>query len=108
MRRVFPDRPIVDLADDDPIFHTFWDLEEREQIPGLQFLYQRPARTSTTASTRTGAASTTTRGASWSRSATTWILGDAVEHSDTPQYPAEYSAIAMRTFLNYIVYAMTH
>jgi hypothetical protein len=35
-------------------------------------------------------------------------LGDAVEHSDTPAYPEEYSAVAMRTFLNYIVYAMTH
>ena len=39
MQRVFPDRPIVDLPDDDPIFHTFWDLDEREQIPGAQFLY---------------------------------------------------------------------
>ena len=39
MRRVFPDRPIVDLPDDDPIFHTFWDLEERQQIPGLQFVF---------------------------------------------------------------------
>ena len=43
MRRVFPDRPIVDLPDDDPIFHTFWDLEERQQIPGLPVRLQRPA-----------------------------------------------------------------
>ena len=62
MRRVFPDRPIVDLDDDDPIFHTFWDLEEREQIPGAQFLYYGRA-TRRTATSRTGAASTTTKGA---------------------------------------------
>ena len=63
MRRVFPDRPIVDLPDDDPIFHTFWDLEERQQIPGLPVRLQRPAVRARTASTRTGAASTTTKGA---------------------------------------------
>ena len=39
MRRVFPDRPVVDIPNDDPIFHTFWDLDDRQQIPGAQFLY---------------------------------------------------------------------
>ena len=35
-------------------------------------------------------------------------LGDAVEHSDTPGYPERYSGMAMRTFINYILYSMTH
>src|SRR5215471_11239080 len=39
MRRVFPDRPIVDLDDADPIFHTLYDLSDRYQVPGAQFLY---------------------------------------------------------------------
>ena len=38
MRRVFPDRPIVDLPNTDPIFHTLYDLEHREQVPGAQYL----------------------------------------------------------------------
>jgi hypothetical protein len=107
MSRVFPDRPIVDIAEDDPIFHTFWDLEEREQIPGAQFLFY---------------------GRTWEEDGRVpyWRgiyddegrimvaicfnmdLGDAVEHSDTPQYPQRYSAIAMRTFINYVLYSMTH
>jgi Domain of unknown function (DUF4159) len=29
MRRVFPDRPIEDIPDNDPIFHTLYDLDER-------------------------------------------------------------------------------
>jgi len=29
MKRVFPDRPIVDLPGSDPIFHTVYDLDER-------------------------------------------------------------------------------
>ena len=35
-------------------------------------------------------------------------LGDSVEHSDNPSYPQEYSAQGMRTFLDYVIYAMTH
>jgi hypothetical protein len=34
MKRVFPDRAAVEIADDDPIFHIVYDLDERYQIPG--------------------------------------------------------------------------
>src|SRR5271169_638208 len=34
MRRVFPDRPVVEVEDADAIFHTVYDLDERFQIPG--------------------------------------------------------------------------
>src|SRR5436305_14370274 len=34
MSRVFPDRPIVEIQKDDPIFHTVFDLQERYQVPG--------------------------------------------------------------------------
>src|ERR1700676_2396281 len=37
MKRVFPDRDIVDIEDTDPIFHTLYDLSERFQVPGAQF-----------------------------------------------------------------------
>ena len=36
MRRVFPDRPVVDLPDDDPIFHVVYDLTDRYQVPGAR------------------------------------------------------------------------
>ena len=39
MRRVFPDRPIVEIPNEDQIFHIFWDLDDRVQVPGLQFVY---------------------------------------------------------------------
>jgi hypothetical protein len=38
MSQVFPDRPIVDIPDSDPIFHTIYDLSERYQVPGAQYL----------------------------------------------------------------------
>jgi hypothetical protein len=108
MRRVFPDRPIVDLPDDDPIFHTFWDLEEREQIPGLQFLYPPHRTYEDDGYEARWRGIYDDEGRVMVAICHNMDLGDAVEHSDTRQYPQEYSAVAMRTFLNYIVYAMTH
>ncbi len=34
MQKVFPDRPIVEIADADSIFHTVYDLDDRYQVPG--------------------------------------------------------------------------
>ena len=66
IKRVFPDRPIVEIDDKDAIFHTVYDLDERYQVPGEAHL--TPGLQEHTASARTGAASTTTRAASWWRS----------------------------------------
>ena len=38
MKRVFPDRPIVDLENGDSIFHTVFDLDDRYQVPGARYL----------------------------------------------------------------------
>ena len=38
IRFVFPDRPIVEIPDNDPIFHTVFDLDDRFQIPGAEHL----------------------------------------------------------------------
>ena len=74
IRFVFPDRPIVDIPDDDAIFHTVFDLNDRFQIPGAAHLYQGCKNCGDGGRARTGAASTTTRAASWwpSRTTRTW------------------------------------
>src|SRR5260370_36314725 len=43
MAKVFPDRPIQDLEDSNPIFHTIYDLDERFQVAGWQWYF--PHRT---------------------------------------------------------------
>ncbi len=107
MRRVFPDRPIVDLPDDDPIFHTFWDLEEKQQIPGYQFVFTgQPYEQDGVNAHWRGIYDD--KGRVMVAICHNMDLGDAVEHSDTPAYPQELSATAMRVFLNYIIYSMTH
>ncbi len=108
MRRVFPDRPVVDIPNNDPIFHTFWDLDDRQQIPGAQFLYSGSTYEQPSDKAPHWRGVYDDDGRIMVAICHNMDLGDAVEHSDTPDYPEQYSAQAMRTFINYIIYAMTH
>ncbi|HEY7210897.1 MAG TPA: DUF4159 domain-containing protein [Bryobacteraceae bacterium] len=107
MKKVFPDRPIVDIPNSDPVFHTVYDLDERYQVPGEQFIYSK-------------------RTYEWDGFQARWRgiyddkgrlvvaichnmdLGDSWEHADNPLYPEQYSALGFRIGINYTVYAMTH
>src|SRR5579863_8495486 len=40
MALIFPDRPIVEIDEKDPIFHIIYDLDDRYQIPGQWALRQ--------------------------------------------------------------------
>jgi hypothetical protein len=37
LRRVFPDRPIVDLPIEHPIFHCVFDIKAKPQVPGVDW-----------------------------------------------------------------------
>lgn len=107
MYRVFPDRQIVDIPVQDPIFHVAYDLHDRVQIPGIQSLYS---------------------GRNYERDGFDphWRgiydddgrlmvvinfnmdLGDAWEHADIPEYSLQYTTLAYKYTINYILYAMTH
>ena len=107
LRKVFSDRPVVDLGPEEEAFHVLYDLEPKEQIPGALMLYT---------------------GRTYERDGYTphWRgihddngrlmvlinfnmdLGDAWEHADWPEYPERYTAMAYRLGINYIVYSMTH
>jgi hypothetical protein len=113
MRMTFPDRTIVEIPDDDAAFHTVYDLTDRPQVPGWAHLgagYKRPIHA-------TG--SLDGRGAHWRgiyddkgrlmvAISYNSDLGDAWEWADEPRYPEQFSALAIRLGVNYIVYAMTH
>jgi Domain of unknown function (DUF4159) len=107
MRRVFPDRPVTEISKDDPIFHTLWDIQDRFQVPGLQF----------TMSGRTyeqdgyephWRAIYDDHGRVMVAICHNMDLGDALEHADNPRYPQKYSAEGIKVFLNYLMYGMTH
>lgn len=107
MERVFPDRPIVDIPENDEAFHVIYDLDHRIQIPSRMYTYS---------------------GVTWEKDGYTphWRgiydddgrlmvainfnmdIGDAWEHADWPDYPENMTALAYRFGINYLVYAMTH
>ena len=109
IRRVFPDRPILDIPDDDQVFHVLYDLDQRIQIPGVAALW---------------------RGQTWEKGESgkpphwrgiygddgrllvainhNMDLGDAWEHADDPSYPEPMTALAYRFAVNYVIYAITH
>jgi hypothetical protein len=107
MSRVFPERPPVDIPDDDPMFHTVYDLDHRFQIAG-----QWSMRSGVTY--LNGGVDPHWRGiydgkkrivtAIWFNNDT----GDSWEWADDPQYPERYSALGIRLTVNHLIYAMTH
>ena len=107
MQRVFPDRPIVDLDDKDPIFHTIFDLDDRYQVPGAQFL--RSGRTyEQDGFEARWRGIYDDQGRLMVAICHNMDLGDSWEHADNPEYPEKYSALGIRIGVNYVVYAMTH
>jgi Domain of unknown function (DUF4159) len=107
MRKVFPDRQVVELENRDPIFHTVYDLDDRYQV---------------------ASEGSVQRGRSWKCEGCTdhWRgifddngrlmvaitfqsdVGDSWEWADAPYYPEKYAALGIRIGVNYVIYAMTH
>ena len=109
MHRVFPDRPIVDIPNGDPIFHTIYDLDERFQVPGALLLethltYEKGE----TGKVPHWRGIYDDRGRVMVAMCHNMDLGDSWEHADNPLYPEKYSSLGIRIALNYITYSMTH
>jgi hypothetical protein len=106
MEQVMPGCHAEDLAGDDAILHTVYNLAERYRVPGLNVVHGDQIE----------------RGGiepHWRviRDAKGRIivgifhnmdLGDAWEWADLPEYPEQYASMAYRLGVNYIIYAMTH
>jgi len=107
MQKVFPDRQIVDIPKDDPIFHTVYDLDDKYQVPGEQFV--RSGRTY-----EQDGYDPHWRGIYDEKGRLVVAichdmdLGDSWEHADNPEYPQKFSAMGIRIGVNYVVYGMTH
>jgi Domain of unknown function (DUF4159) len=107
MKKVFPDRPIVELPDSDPIFHTVYDLEDRYQVPGEQFVYTHRVYEKDGIQPRWRGIYDD-HGRLVVAICHNMDLGDSWEHADSPEYPEQFSALGFRIGVNYVVYAMTH
>ncbi len=89
-----------------PIFHTVFDLDQRYQVSGQWSLGGMPYLNGG-------------RDPHWraiyddkGRIVVAVLFnhdtGDSWEWADDPDYPERYSALGIRTGVNYVVYSMTH
>jgi hypothetical protein len=107
MRRVFPDRQIVDVDNADQIFHVVYDLDDRYQVPGAQYLYSGRTYEHDGYVARW-------RGIYDDKNRLMVAivfnsdLGDSWEWADDPRYDEKFSALGIRIAVNYVAYSMTH
>jgi Domain of unknown function (DUF4159) len=112
IERVFPDRPIVDIPNSDPIFHTVSDLDDRFQVPGWgawtgDHLTYEPRPEGDYMDPHW-------RGIYDDKGRLVVVichnmdLGDAWEHSDDAIYPEKFASLAYRIAVNYAIYDLTH
>ncbi|MBV8817482.1 MAG: DUF4159 domain-containing protein [Acidobacteriaceae bacterium] len=107
MSRVFPDRQVVEIDNKDPIFHTIFDLDNRYQVPGAQFLETGRLYEHDGFEPRWRGIYDD-KGRLMVAMCHNMDLGDSWEHADNPLYPEKFSALGFRIGINYVVYAMTH
>ena len=107
MKQVFPDRQVVDLDNEEAIFHAVYDLDDRYQVAshgsvmrGVSFkcdgcpdhwrgIFDDHGRLMVAMTYQSD-------------------VGDSWEWADDPYYPERYAALGIRIGVNYVIYAMTH
>jgi hypothetical protein len=115
MKRVFPERPVVDMDSSDAIFHTVYDLDDRVLILGT---WAMPGwgRGGGGGGMSQRAAGTKARwmgvyddrGRVMVAISFNSDIGDSWEWADDPRYPQAMAALGIRIGVNYVVYSMTH
>jgi len=111
MQRVFPDQPIVDIDEADPLLHVLYDIDQRTQIPGLRHLRIGPGGATVVVPQATPPlwrGIYDDKGRLLVAINFNMDIGDAWEHADMPEYPEPMTALAYRFGINYIIYSMTH
>ena len=119
MKRVFPDRPVVELPDDHPIFHIVYNLTEKPQVPTLQHLeYVGPRGRGGEAQWYGGyredgaephwRAILDDDGRVMVMIAHNNDIADGWQRADDPRYPQAASTLAIQLGVNFAVYALTH
>jgi hypothetical protein len=109
MSKVLPDREIIDIPDNDPIFHTIYDLSERFQVPGAQYFdtgitYEKGP----TGKIPHWRGIRDEHGRIVVAICHNMDLGDAWEHSDEAKYLEKWAGLAYKIAMNYFVYDLTH
>jgi hypothetical protein len=107
LQRVFPDRQVVEIAEDDEVLHVLYDLDQRIQIPGI-WTWLSGQTHEQDGYTPHWRGVYDDQGRLMVAINFNMDLGDAWEHADDPRYPEAMTGLAYRFAVNYVIYAMTH
>ncbi len=120
MQKALPGREIVDIPNNDPIFHTIYELDDRFQVPGAQYFESGLTYEAGMDQTVSGAPDYRggmtphwrgiydDKGRIMVAICHNMDLGDAWEVSDEPRYPEKWASLAYRIATNYFIYDLTH
>lgn len=109
MQRVFPERPVLEIPDDDTIFHGVYNLNERYQVGNFRSMMRdssKPYRGD--GSVAYWRAIRDDKDRILVAMTFNSDLGDSWQLADDPRYPEKFSALGLRVGVNYVVYALTH
>ncbi len=104
-RRIYPDKPIVDITLDHPLYTAYYTIDHVEMTPAIGNTFQR---------TECYGCYTQVKGVYDDEGRLMMVinfntdLGDAWEWAEDPSYPLETSTYAYEMGANMIVYAMSH
>jgi hypothetical protein len=107
VRRIFPDRPFVEIPDNDPIFQSPYDLHNRTRISGMWAIR-------TGIPYMNGGVAPHWRGIYDDRGRVMLVVevnsatSDSWEWADDPNYPEAWAGQGIRIGINYVIYSMTH
>ena len=108
IERILPGAPIEELADNDPIFHTIYDLQERHQIGNFRTMMYRGLPYRADGVEPHWRAIRDSKGRVIVAIAFNNDLGDAWHMADDPRYPERSASLGMRIGINNVMYAMSH
>jgi hypothetical protein len=108
MSRIFPDREIVDLPDDHPLFHTVYDLTRKQQVPNMNALLGGGAGYREDGYVPRWRAILDDNDRVMVAIAFNNDVSDSFQWADDPDYPAEAATMGLRMGVNFAVYALTH
>jgi hypothetical protein len=108
LKRVFPDRPVIELAADHPVFHVLYDLDQKKQISNMRSLRGRGTPYRADGADPHWRAVLDDDGRVMVMISYNNDIGDSWQYADIPEYPQEDSNLGIRMGVNYALYALTH
>lgn len=110
LRKVFPDRPIIDVRDDHPIFHIVYDLPEMTsvQIPNANSLMRGGPGWMSDGAIPYWRGIEDDNGRLMMLIAFNNDVMDGWQWADDVRYPSEEANLSLQIGVNVVLYAMTH